>query len=74
VRDEGIGIPEEHRERIFDKFFTVSGGASRTHGGAGIGLYLAKEVAAIHEGRICVASASGNGSIFEVRLPVRPSR
>jgi signal transduction histidine kinase len=74
VRDDGIGIPEEHWERIFDKFFTVSDGASRTHGGAGIGLYLAREVAAIHDGRIRVESVEGRGSLFEVRLPVRPSR
>jgi signal transduction histidine kinase len=74
IRDDGIGIPEEHRERIFDKFFTVSNGASRSHGGAGIGLYLAREVAAIHDGRIDVESAFGNGSLFQVRLPVRPLR
>jgi len=74
VKDDGIGIAEEHRERIFEKFFTVSDGASRTHGGAGIGLYLAREVAAIHEGRILVESAFGRGSSFEVRLPVRPVR
>ena len=74
VRDDGIGIPDEHQDRIFDKFFTVSDGASRTHGGAGIGLYLAREVAAIHDGRIRVESAEGRGALFEVRLPVRPSR
>jgi signal transduction histidine kinase/putative methionine-R-sulfoxide reductase with GAF domain len=72
VKDDGIGISQEHQERIFDKFFIVSDGASRTHGGAGIGLYLAKEVAAIHDGRIRVESASGRGSLFEVRLPQRP--
>jgi signal transduction histidine kinase len=74
VRDDGIGIAAEHHERIFDKFFVVDGTFTRTHGGAGIGLYLAREVASIHDGQIRVESALGQGSCLEVRLPVRPAR
>jgi len=74
VRDSGIGIAPEHQERIFEKFFVVDQGASRSHGGAGIGLYLAREVVSIHDGRIRVESAPGRGSCFEVRLPLRPER
>jgi signal transduction histidine kinase len=74
VRDTGIGIPHEHHDRIFEKFYTVDAGAARTHGGAGIGLYLAREVVAIHDGTIRVDSEAGRGTTFEVKLPVRPQR
>lgn len=74
VRDDGIGIPREHHERIFDKFFAVDGSRSRAHAGAGIGLYLAREVVHIHAGVIRVESAPGAGATFEVRLPLRPKR
>jgi signal transduction histidine kinase len=74
VRDDGIGIPREHHDRIFEKFFAVDAGRGRAHAGAGIGLYLAREVVHIHAGVIRVESASGAGATFEVRLPLRPSR
>lgn len=66
VRDHGPGIPEEHRARIFDRFFRVPG-ASGT--GAGLGLALVKEVVDWHEGCITFDSERGVGSAFEVRLP-----
>ena len=72
VRDGGIGIAAEHLEHVFDKFFMVDGGATKARGGAGIGLYLAREVVAIHDGAITVASRPGEGTEFEVRLPPRP--
>jgi signal transduction histidine kinase len=74
VRDDGIGIPREHHERIFEKFYAVDAGRSRSHQGAGIGLYLAREVVHIHAGVIRVESAPGAGATFEVRLPLRPRR
>jgi signal transduction histidine kinase len=74
VRDTGIGIAHEHHDRIFDKFFTVDAGSARAHGGTGIGLYLAREVVAIHDGAIRVESAPGRGTLIEVRLPLRPRR
>jgi signal transduction histidine kinase len=72
VRDHGIGIAAEHVDRVFDKFFMADGGATKSRGGAGIGLYLAREVVAIHDGSITVSSRPGEGSLFEVRLPPRP--
>src|SRR5699024_1860293 len=72
VADEGIGIPAEMQGRIFEKFFMVDGGSTKARGGAGIGLYLAREVVAIHDGAITVESRPGAGSRFEVRLPARP--
>jgi signal transduction histidine kinase len=74
VRDDGLGLAPEHHERIFEKFFVVDGTFTRTQGGAGIGLYLAREVVNIHDGHIRVESALGQGASFEVRLPLRPSR
>ena len=72
VADEGIGIAADVQERIFEKFFMVDGGSTKARGGAGIGLYLAREVVAIHDGTITVESRPGSGARFEVRLPVRP--
>jgi signal transduction histidine kinase/putative methionine-R-sulfoxide reductase with GAF domain len=73
VQDDGIGIAPEFHERIFEKFFMVDAGPAKAQAGAGIGLFLVKEVVAIHGGRIQVESAPGQGSTFEVRLPLRPS-
>jgi len=74
VSDDGIGIAREHHERIFEKFYAVDAGRSRARNGAGIGLYLAREVVHIHAGVIRVVSAPGEGASFEVRLPLRPRR
>ena len=73
VRDHGIGIAPEFHDRIFEKFFMVDAGPSKTHAGAGIGLFVAKEVVAIHGGTIRVESSAGQGALFEVRLPLRPT-
>jgi signal transduction histidine kinase len=72
VKDDGIGIPPELHGRVFEKFFMVDSGPAKARPGAGIGLYLAREVAAIHGGHIELRSAPGEGSVFEVCLPVRP--
>jgi signal transduction histidine kinase len=73
VRDDGIGIAPEVHDRIFEKFFMVDAGPSKAHAGAGIGLFVAKEVVAIHGGTIRVESSPGQGALFEVHLPLRPS-
>jgi signal transduction histidine kinase/putative methionine-R-sulfoxide reductase with GAF domain len=70
VRDDGIGIPREYHDRIFEKFFMVDGGRTRARPGAGIGLYLVREAAALHGGRLRVDSRPGEGSCFEARLPL----
>jgi signal transduction histidine kinase len=72
VEDDGIGVPREYHERIFEKFFMVDSSLAKAHGGAGIGLYLARGVATIHDGRIDVESAPGRGTRFQVHLPLRP--
>jgi signal transduction histidine kinase len=70
VADEGIGIPREEQERIFDKFYRV--GRSETQGrrGSGVGLALVSHVADAHGGRVTVESRPGEGSRFTLWLPL----
>jgi heavy metal sensor kinase len=67
VTDQGQGIPAEHRERIFDRFYRVD--PSRPRGGAGLGLAIAKAAVEAHGGRVDVHSADGRGSTFRIVLP-----
>ncbi len=69
LQDTGIGIPAESQQRIFDRFFRVDRARSRDHGGAGLGLSLARWIAEAHGGTIEVASEVGMGSTFTVTLP-----
>jgi signal transduction histidine kinase/AraC-like DNA-binding protein/ActR/RegA family two-component response regulator len=69
VEDTGIGIPEEERERIFDRFFQGQTAEGRDRGGSGIGLALVKEYVELHGGTVSVTSDEGKGSTFVVRLP-----
>jgi heavy metal sensor kinase len=70
ISDEGPGIPPEHRERIFDRFFRVDASRSRNGGGAGLGLAIAKWAVEIHGGHITVTDRSGGGSEFRILLPL----
>jgi signal transduction histidine kinase/class 3 adenylate cyclase len=69
IEDNGIGIPRDQLERIFDRFTQVEGSATRRYEGSGIGLALVKEIVAHHGGTIAVESALGRGSTFTVTLP-----
>jgi|GEM_PF-1665814 len=69
VRDTGIGISEEHLGRLFQKFFQVDPSMTREHGGAGLGLSIAKALVEAHGGRIGVTSQLGKGSTFWFTLP-----
>jgi signal transduction histidine kinase/DNA-binding response OmpR family regulator len=71
VTDQGIGIPPEEHERIFERFYQVDGGLTRRYGGTGLGLALVKEVVEAHRGRITVESAVGEGSTFTMYLPLK---
>ena len=67
VRDHGPGVPEEHRKRIFDRFYQVPlAGATA---GMGLGLYLSRQIVEQHGGRIRVGAARGGGARFVVTLP-----
>ncbi|MEW6364258.1 MAG: ATP-binding protein [Acidobacteriota bacterium] len=70
VRDTGPGIPAEHLPHIFDRFYRADQSRSRSQGGAGLGLAIAKQIATLHGGKIEARSAVGEGSEFLVWLPV----
>ncbi len=69
VTDDGIGIPEEHQERIFERFYRVDQARSRAAGGTGLGLAIAKHAAELLSGRIRVHSVPEEGSRFSLFLP-----
>ncbi len=69
VEDNGIGIPEDQYEVIFDPFIQVDGSTSRKYGGTGLGLGLAKKIVQMHGGTIHVESEVGKGSRFMFTLP-----
>ena len=73
VRDQGPGIPAEHRERIFERFYRVDSSRLRPDGGMGLGLCIAKTAIERLDGRIVVAGESGGGATFRITLPTLSS-
>lgn len=69
VLDDGIGIAEENRERIFERFFQVDSSATRIYNGSGLGLALVREYAVAQGYTVSVESELGRGSAFTVRIP-----
>jgi signal transduction histidine kinase len=69
VVDRGSGVPIGDRERVFERFFQSDAGTSRKAGGAGLGLYIAKNAVEAHDGKIWVESELGKGSAFHFTLP-----
>ena len=69
VRDQGIGIPEEYHDRIFERFYRVYDKNEKTFPGLGMGLYISSEIIKKHGGRIWVESKEGEGSTFYFTLP-----
>lgn len=69
VTDQGIGISDKDKERIFERFYRVDPARSRATGGTGLGLAIVKHVVASHGGEVTVWSAEGQGSTFTLRLP-----
>jgi two-component system sensor histidine kinase SenX3 len=68
VTDQGVGIPEEEQERIFERFYRVDQARSRATGGTGLGLAIVKHTVGNHGGEVTVWSQPGNGSTFTIRL------
>lgn len=71
VEDQGPGIPEQYRESIFQPFFRLDKSRSRAYGGAGLGLALVWEIAALHGGTVEVEASSKNGTTMLATLPKR---
>lgn len=67
VADQGPGVPAEHRERLFDRFYRVD--SARGRGGSGLGLAICRAIVQAHGGRIWVEGAVGGGSAFSIALP-----
>jgi two-component system phosphate regulon sensor histidine kinase PhoR len=69
VEDTGIGIPPEHRERVFERFYRVDAHRSRQTGGTGLGLAIVKHLVQLMGGTVGVAVVEGGGSLFTVVIP-----
>jgi two-component system phosphate regulon sensor histidine kinase PhoR len=74
VRDQGVGIPHEHLDRIFERFYRVDKARSRERGGTGLGLAIVKHIAQVHGGRVSVTSTVGQGSTFTLSIPCDAKR
>ncbi|MGY2612797.1 envelope stress sensor histidine kinase HitS [Bacillus pretiosus] len=69
IRDSGIGISEEQKQHIFERFYKADSSRNRTYGGSGLGLAIVKKVLDLHQGEIKVESKEGNGTEFIVCIP-----
>jgi signal transduction histidine kinase len=73
VRDSGIGMAPEDRERVTEKFFRVRETGPEQRGGHGLGLYLANQIVELHHGRLTIESEPGHGSVFSIHLKKMPA-
>jgi two-component system sensor histidine kinase SenX3 len=69
VTDQGVGIPDGEKDRVFERFFRVDAARSRNTGGSGLGLSIVKHVVQNHGGDVRVWSQQGRGSTFTIRIP-----
>ena len=69
VEDTGEGIPTQHLERLFERFYRVDRARSREMGGTGLGLAIVKHLARAHGGEVSVSSEVGAGTTFTIELP-----
>ncbi len=69
VQDDGVGIPKEHQQHIFEQFYRAHTTGTTTIQGLGMGLYISREIVERHKGKIWFESIEGQGSTFFVALP-----
>jgi signal transduction histidine kinase len=74
IRDYGIGVDEDQKEKIFDRLYQAGGAKEKTYPGLGMGLFISKEIIKRHKGEIWVESEKGKGSTFYFTLPTRRKR
>ena len=70
IKDEGMGIPREEADRIFERFYRIEKARSRSTGGSGLGLYITKRIVDMHRGDISIVSTENIGSEFTLKLPM----
>lgn len=70
VSDQGNGIPDTEKDKVFNKFYRVGNEGTRRTKGTGLGLYLTRRIVRQHQGRIAVKDNTPQGSVFEISLPV----
>lgn len=70
IRDQGIGIPDQEKSKIFNKFYRVGNEETRRTKGTGLGLYIVKHIVNMHRGKIEVRNNHPAGTVFEIRIPV----
>ena len=70
VSDTGIGIPDEAKNRVFERFYRVEKGRARKNGGTGLGLAIVKHIVQLYGGRVTLSSTVGKGSVFTITLPL----
>jgi signal transduction histidine kinase len=74
IADEGDGISEDLHDKIFDRFYQVDQSSTRQVGGTGLGLYICRKLAGAVGGHLWLESSGPNGSVFSLRIPLRPNR
>jgi signal transduction histidine kinase len=70
IQDTGIGVKEEDKDAIFDRFFRSEGARRLRPSGTGLGLAIVKRIVEIHGGSICLESTIGQGSRFSITMPM----
>lgn len=69
IRDDGIGIPQKHQKRVFERFFRVDKSRSRKTGGTGLGLAIVKHIAEVHHADLTLESEENAGTTIRIRFP-----
>jgi two-component system, OmpR family, sensor histidine kinase SenX3 len=69
VTDQGSGIPSEMREKVFERFFQIDSSRTRAAGGAGLGLYICRQLCAALSGRIWIERSGTDGTTFSLWIP-----
>ena len=72
ISDNGIGIPPEHQERIFERFYRADKSRSKASGGTGLGLAIVKHIVLQLQARLQLESQEGQGTSIQIYFPAKP--